>query len=314
MNDEMKRIAEEAFDATTEGYPFHQLASKSHEAIYAACDAVLAAQQMPVPGQVTESQILAAQMAWHQAELDGRVSIDSRDELRSRKIIEVIAPYVQYAKALEDAVWDAVQSAERALTELYPSEPCRAEHEAEYYAVNRVLNKLHAILSRRAPAEPAVQPLPRVQGDSQFGRSSVEPEAAQPDGELVDKMCREYYPHNIWGQLSRIEQGECRRNMTAALAVVRRAIEAKQNKWWIIQVGRFRKALNEAGLHGHYKLFQDYFGEIEADASSAVAEIEAQAREGYVPIEDVEKVFVRIPRASLRGRGSDERRKSSQKD
>jgi len=153
-----------------------------------------------------------------------------------------------------------------------------------------------------------VQPLPRVQGDPQFGRSSVEPEAAQPeeanservcskcnapvaydngmvtysclckdrgfiwrsmtaqpDGELVDKMCREYYPHNIWGQLSRIEQGECRRNMTAALAAVRRAIEA-------------------------------------------------QAREGYVPIEDVEKVFVRIPRASLRGRGSDERRKSSQKD
>lgn len=42
----------------------------------------------------------------------------------------------------------ALKKAERCLTELYPSEPCKAEHEAEYYAVNRVLNDIRAVIRK----------------------------------------------------------------------------------------------------------------------------------------------------------------------
>jgi hypothetical protein len=149
MNDEMKKISDEAFDAAfKKAKRFLCIGDFSVEmraAIYAACDAVLAAQQMPVPGQVTKSQILAAQMAWHQAELDGRVSIDSRDELRSRKIIEVVAPYVQYTQAqqvtlegLRQIIYNAIERhRENALNE-------DALSAVVYQAIERHVSSLRA--------------------------------------------------------------------------------------------------------------------------------------------------------------------------
>jgi len=44
-------------------------------------------------------------------------------------------------------VKDALREAERLLTELYPSDIHSDAHEAEYYAVNVVINKAQAILA-----------------------------------------------------------------------------------------------------------------------------------------------------------------------
>jgi hypothetical protein len=53
-----------------------------------------------------------------------------------------------------EALREALQKAERCLTELYPSEPCKPEHEAEYYAVNVVINAARAALTEAAALEP----------------------------------------------------------------------------------------------------------------------------------------------------------------
>ena len=70
------------------------------------------------------------------------------------------------------------------------------------------------------------------------------------------------------------------------------AIEVARNKHWILQVGLFRKALENAGLNGHYSLFQIYFAEYIDEAAALVAAIEAAARVGYRKQEDVEKALV----------------------
>ena len=36
------------------------------------------------------------------------------------------------------------------------------------------------------------------------------------------------------------------------------ALAAKEREWWV-RIGKFRKALNAAGLHGHYNLLQEHF-------------------------------------------------------
>ena len=188
MNDEMKKISDEVFETA-----WKRSGTTIADCRYAACDAVLAAQQTPVPGQVTESQILAAQMAWHQAELEGRVSIDSRE----RKIIEVVAPYVQYGVTLSDKQYrDATDLIVMAQRYRYPIERAHIDRIAE-------------VLSRRAPAEPAAQPLPRVQGDPQFGRSSVEPEAAQ----LEEPLVRNPFDTMEWGTTNKPEAAQTDREL-----------------------------------------------------------------------------------------------------
>jgi hypothetical protein len=67
----------------------------------------------------------------------------------------IASDYVEESAALSEShreLREAAKKAERCLTELYPSDPTAVEHEAEYYAVNKVLNELRAALSRASLA------------------------------------------------------------------------------------------------------------------------------------------------------------------
>lgn len=57
-------------------------------------------------------------------------------------LIERIARLEQQNKTLRESL----KKCERCLTELWPSEPAKAEHENEDYAVNSVLNSTRAAL------------------------------------------------------------------------------------------------------------------------------------------------------------------------
>jgi hypothetical protein len=95
------------------------------------------------------------------------------------------------------------------------------------------------------------------QGDFHWWNDS---QPAAQDADVVAEMLDAYWKQRNWENgtqhnPSRIEQ------MTAALAVARRGMVPAGESHWILRLAKFRQALDEAGLHGHYNLFQQYFGE-----------------------------------------------------
>lgn len=57
----------------------------------------------------------------------------------------------------------------------------------------------------------------------------------------------------------------------AALAQKTREVEEQERDWWV-RLGKFRKALHEAGLHGHYNLLQEHFEDESGQWECLVAE------------------------------------------
>ena len=82
----------------------------------------------------------------------GYVRAEDGEEPELRLIPATFGEAVKHAdyvalEALAVQAAKALANSHRAMDVLYPVEPPRAEHEAEYYAVNKVINELCAALA-----------------------------------------------------------------------------------------------------------------------------------------------------------------------
>jgi hypothetical protein len=170
-------------------------------------------------------------------------------------VINDVLKNVQYAPttgALTDEEWKSIADAGSDTIYRWP----------------RMRQAINTVLSRRtAEPQPSAEPSPAPFGCGGDLMSMAEAKeiashapVPAPSGDVIGEML------DAAGMAVGYYSREC---MTAAYAVARAHmlehppaewLEKRDAEWWR-KLGSFRKALEDAGLNGHYNLFQEHFGD-----------------------------------------------------